>query len=70
MENQIAVDPELIKAQLRDVRGGATSFLLDNGVDLETVRKKGGWASVEMIPRYDKRQEEPMREATEKLVEI
>lgn len=62
-------DPELATAQLRDMRGGATSFLLDNGTDLETVRKKGGWASVEMIPRYDKRSEEPMREATEKLVQ-
>jgi hypothetical protein len=64
------IDPGLAKAQLRDIRGGSTSFLLRNGVDIETVQKKGGWADRAMIPHYDKRGDEPVREATEKLVEV
>lgn len=56
-------------AQLRDFRGAGTSFLLDNGFDVETVRKKGGWTTTAMIPRYDKRSDVALVNATVKLAE-
>lgn len=59
----------LPEAQLRDFRGAGTSFLLDNGYDVETVRKKGGWTTGAMIPRYDKRGDEALISATVKLAE-
>lgn len=62
--------PEILKMQLRDFRGAATSFLLDNRTDIETVRKKAGWKDYKMIPRYDKRADESVVEATEKLAGV
>lgn len=56
--------------QLRDLRGSAASFLLDNGIDPETVRKGLGHTTLRMLPIYDKRPEERVIKAAEKLVEV
>lgn len=64
------VDSSLAKAQMRDLRGSAASFLLDNGVDPETVRKGLGHATLRMLPVYDKRPEDRVVMATAKLAEV
>lgn len=61
------VDPVLIRAKMKEIRDGATSHLLDNNCDAETVRRKGGWASYQMIPHYDKRADRSLRDASEIL---
>lgn len=57
------------EAQLRDLRGSAASYLLDHGVDPQTVSKTLGHTSLRMLPTYDKRPEENMAKATEILVD-
>lgn len=60
-------DPELGRAKMKEIRDGATSYLLDNNFDAETIRKKGGWSSYQMIPHYDKRGDRSMAHASESL---
>lgn len=55
--------------KMMDYSGGAISELLDAGIDYETIRKKRGWADYEMIAWYDKRGDDRILKATEKLVE-
>jgi integrase len=56
--------------QLRDLRGGATSELLDSNIDYETIRKKVGWKGYEMISWYDKRTGENIKNASRALVSV
>lgn len=49
------------------IRHSAITLLMDNNVDLETIRKMGGWTTVRMIPTYVKQNLTPMREAQKKL---
>lgn len=61
------IDPVLLRAKMKEIRDGATSHLLDNNCDAETVRRKGGWASYQMIPHYDKRADRSLKDASELL---
>lgn len=56
--------------QMRDFRGGGVSFLLDLGMDLESIRKKYAWVDFSMIPIYDKRGDQKIRESTEELAKV
>lgn len=61
------IDPNIAKAQARDIRGGAASHLLQEGFDPETVRKTLGHTTLRMLPNYDKRPEENVIRATSVL---
>lgn len=63
-------DPFFLKVQLRDMRPSAHSRLLDEGVDLETLRQKAGWATYDMIKWYDKRPDKRVKEATDRLADL
>lgn len=41
--------------QLKHMRGSSTTLLLDNNIDIETVRERGGWSTDRMIPIYGRR---------------
>ncbi len=62
-------DPYLRTVQLRDLRASANSYLLDQNTDMETLRKKAGWTTQRMVSWYDKRPDDRVVEATNKLVE-
>lgn len=61
---------KMTNIQMRDFRGGSTSELLDENTDLETLRRKVGWVNYDMIKVYDKRPDERILRAAEKLVEV
>jgi integrase len=56
--------------QLRDLRRSAATFLIDSGVDLETVREGLGHTSLRCLPTYTPRTQKHLADATEKLVEV
>jgi len=66
----VTIDPSFAKIQMRDFRGAGTTFLLDHGIDSETVRKRAGWGDYRMLSVYDKRQDERQKEASEKLASV
>lgn len=41
--------------QIRHFRGAGSTLLMDNGIDIETIREKYGWTTLRMIPTYAKR---------------
>jgi len=55
------------KLRPHDLRHRTASHLVRAGVDLETVRRIGGWASLEMVQRYVHADEDQMVDAVSRL---
>lgn len=66
--HKVRVWANLPTLQLRDIRSGAASHLLDEGIDPETVRKTLGHTTLRMLPTYDKRPDSKQAEATSILI--
>lgn len=53
--------------KIKHMRGSSTTLLIDNKVDIETVRERGGWSTYRMMPVYGPRKIQHQREAQEVL---
>lgn len=65
--NKIRIRAGMPRAKFYNLRHATTAFLLDNGVDPETIRGIMGWSTTRMLPTYAKRHLGHLREAAAKL---